>query len=65
MEINKFLFVLKECICVFDLGVLYVLFCGLKFMEVFWDLFLGDSRTVMIANIFSAEGLCEYMFNML
>ena len=59
-EINKSLLALKECIRALDSGASHVPFRGSKLTEVLRDSFLGDSRTVMIANISPAEGSCEH-----
>lgn len=64
-EINKSLLALKECIRALDSGALHVPFRGSKLTEVLRDSFLGDSRTVMIANISPAEGSCEHTLNTL
>ena len=64
-EINKSLLALKECIRALDSGASHVPFRGSKLTEVLRDSFLGDSRTVMIANISPAEGSCEHTLNTL
>ena len=64
-EINKSLLALKECIRALDSGQSHVPFRGSKLTEVLRDSFLGDSRTVMIANISPAEGSCEHTLNTL
>jgi len=64
-DINKSLLALKECIRALDSGASHVPFRGSKLTEVLRDSFLGDSRTVMIANISPAEGSCEHTLNTL
>jgi kinesin family member 2/24 len=64
-EINKSLLALKECIRALDSGQSHVPFRGSKLTEVLRDSFLGDSRTVMIANISPAAGSCEHTLNTL
>ena len=64
-EINKSLLALKECIRALDMGSNHVPFRGSKLTEVLRDSFLGDSRTVMIANISPATGSCEHTLNTL
>ena len=64
-EINKSLLALKECIRALDSGASHVPFRGSKLTEVLRDSFLGDSRTVMIANISPAERSCEHTLNTL
>ena len=64
-EINKSLLALKECIRALDRGSGHVPFRGSKLTEVLRDSFMGDSRTVMIANISPATGSCEHTLNTL
>ena len=64
-EINKSLLALKECIRALDGGATHVPFRGSKLTEVLRDSFLGDSRTVMIACISPAAGICEHTLNTL
>eukprot|EP00239_Pterosperma_sp_CCMP1384_P002961 CAMPEP_0197850796 /NCGR_PEP_ID=MMETSP1438-20131217/16398_1 /TAXON_ID=1461541 /ORGANISM="Pterosperma sp., Strain CCMP1384" /LENGTH=741 /DNA_ID=CAMNT_0043464153 /DNA_START=407 /DNA_END=2632 /DNA_ORIENTATION=+ len=64
-EINKSLLALKECIRALDQGAGHVPFRGSKLTEVLRDSFVGDCRTVMIANISPASGSCEHTLNTL
>ena len=64
-EINKSLLALKECIRALDRGSGHVPFRGSKLTEVLRDSFMGDSRTVMIANVSPATGSCEHTLNTL
>ena len=48
-----------------DRGSGHVPFRGSKLTEVLRDSFMGDSRTVMIANISPATGSCEHTLNTL
>ena len=64
-EINKSLLALKECIRALDMGANHVPFRGSKLTEVLRDSFMGNSRTVMIANISPATGSCEHTLNTL
>ena len=64
-EINKSLLALKECIRALDRGTGHVPFRGSKLTEVLRDSFMGDSRTVMIANVSPATGSCEHTLNTL
>ena len=64
-EINKSLLALKECIRALDRGTGHVPFRGSKLTEVLRDSFMGNSRTVMIANISPATGSCEHTLNTL
>lgn len=64
-EINKSLLALKECIRSLDLGHRHVPFRGSKLTEVLRDSFVGNCRTVMIANISPASASCEHTLNTL
>ncbi|GBG65138.1 hypothetical protein CBR_g49500 [Chara braunii] len=64
-EINKSLLALKECIRALDHDQGHIPFRGSKLTEVLRDSFMGDSRTVMIANISPNTGSCEHTLNTL
>eukprot|EP00667_Euglena_gracilis_P002823 EG_transcript_2827 len=64
-EINKSLLALKECIRSLDMGLKHVPFRGSKLTEVLRDSFVGNCRTVMIANISPAASSCEHTLNTL
>eukprot|EP00993_Chasmostoma_nieuportense_P002913 NODE_366_length_2346_cov_10.169896_g341_i0.p1 GENE.NODE_366_length_2346_cov_10.169896_g341_i0~~NODE_366_length_2346_cov_10.169896_g341_i0.p1 ORF type:complete len:649 (+),score=181.53 NODE_366_length_2346_cov_10.169896_g341_i0:129-2075(+) len=64
-EINKSLLALKECIRSLDQGHKHVPFRGSKLTEVLRDSFIGNCRTVMIANISPSSGSCEHSLNTL
>eukprot|EP00667_Euglena_gracilis_P003465 EG_transcript_3469 len=64
-EINKSLLALKECIRSLDQGHRHVPFRGSKLTEVLRDSFIGNCRTVMIANISPSSGSCEHTLNTL
>eukprot|EP01001_Neometanema_parovale_P007927 NODE_420_length_2516_cov_42.893021_g399_i0.p1 GENE.NODE_420_length_2516_cov_42.893021_g399_i0~~NODE_420_length_2516_cov_42.893021_g399_i0.p1 ORF type:complete len:724 (+),score=202.64 NODE_420_length_2516_cov_42.893021_g399_i0:55-2172(+) len=64
-EINKSLLALKECIRAMDQGHRHVPFRGSKLTEVLRDSFVGNCRTVMIANISPASSSCEHTLNTL
>lgn len=52
-------------VCALDMGAGHVPFRGSKLTEVLRDSFMGNSRTVMIANISPATGSCEHTLNTL
>ena len=56
---------MKECIRALDRGTGHVPFRGSKLTEVLRDSFMGNSRTVMIANVSQATGSCEHTLNTL
>jgi hypothetical protein len=64
-EINKSLLALKECIRALDQGQLHTPFRGSILTQVLKDGFVGNSRTVMIANIGPNSGSCEHTLNSL
>ena len=64
-EINKSLLALKECIRAMDLDSSHLPFRGSKLTQVLKDSFVGDSRTVMIANIAPNSGAAEHSLNTL
>ena len=64
-EINKSLLALKECIRAMDLDSLHLPFRGSKLTQVLKDSFIGNSRTVMIANIGPNSNAAEHTLNTL
>eukprot|EP00756_Hemistasia_phaeocysticola_P050833 Hpha_TRINITY_DN26017_c0_g1::TRINITY_DN26017_c0_g1_i1::g.115208::m.115208/K10393/KIF2_24, MCAK; kinesin family member 2/24 len=64
-EINKSLLALKECIRALGMGKTHVPFRGSVLTEVLRDSFLGNSRTVMIANVSPSSTNCEHTLNTL
>ncbi|GIQ82708.1 kinesin-like protein [Kipferlia bialata] len=64
-EINKSLLALKECIRALDRGKGHLPFRGSKLTMVLRDSFIGDARTVMIANISPNDKSCENTLNTL
>jgi kinesin family protein 2/24 len=64
-EINKSLLALKECIRALDQDHRHIPFRGSKLTEVLRDSFIGDCRTVMIANVSPTITACEHTMNTL
>ena len=64
-EINKSLLALKECIRALDQDKKHTPFRGSKLTLVLRDSFIGNCRTLMIANISPALGCSEHTLNTL
>jgi len=64
-EINKSLLALKECIRALDQGGKHTPFRGSKLTQVLKDSFIGNCRTMMIANIAPSNCCCELTLNTL
>jgi len=64
-EINKSLLALKECIRALDMNSVHKPFRGSKLTQVLKESFMGNSRTLMVANISPNSGSCENTLNTL
>ena len=64
-EINKSLLALKECIRAMDQDKDHTPFRGSKLTQVLKESFVGDCRTVMIANLSPASSASEHCLNTL
>ena len=64
-EINKSLLALKECIRAIDQDKKHTPFRGSKLTLVLRDSFIGNSRTLMIANISPSLSCTEHTLNTL
>eukprot|EP00357_Protocruzia_adherens_P016586 CAMPEP_0115008372 /NCGR_PEP_ID=MMETSP0216-20121206/21878_1 /TAXON_ID=223996 /ORGANISM="Protocruzia adherens, Strain Boccale" /LENGTH=702 /DNA_ID=CAMNT_0002375777 /DNA_START=452 /DNA_END=2560 /DNA_ORIENTATION=+ len=64
-EINKSLLALKECIRALDRDQRHTPFRGSKLTQVLKESLVGNSKTVMIANISPASGCAEHTLNTL
>lgn len=64
-EINKSLLALKECIRALDQDKKHTPFRGSKLTLVLRDSFMGNCKTLMIANVSPTQSCCEHTLNTL
>jgi kinesin family protein 2/24 len=64
-EINKSLLALKECIRALDQDKKHTPFRGSKLTLVLRDSFMGNCKTLMIANIYPCASCAEHTLNTL
>ena len=64
-EINKSLLALKECIRALDQDKKHTPFRGSKLTLVLRDSFMGNCKTLMIANVSPTATCCEHTLNTL